>query len=176
MIFSGKPINLLLKKSFLLFGCQWLTKEKGMVTVKDLLRVKGDKVWSIKPGAGILDALELMTQKDIGALPVLDDSGLAGIISERDIVQMLSSARAFFPGDNVEQYMTRDVITTQPEASVEDCMTAMTNFHVRHLPVLDKGRLVGLISIGDVVKSVITERDEVINSLEGYIVGREPES
>jgi len=143
-----------------------------MLTVKDLIKVKGDQIWFIQPHAGILQALELMTQKDIGALPVIDETGLVGIISERDIVQMLSSAKEFFPEDTIERYMTHEVITTTLDATVEECMTAMTNFHVRHLPVVENDRLVGLISIGDVVKSVITERDNMINNLEDYIVGR----
>lgn len=143
-----------------------------MITVKHLIQNKGSQVWVISPNANVMQALELMTQKDIGALPVVDESSLVGIISERDIVQMLSNAKTFHPQDTIYQHMTRDVITTNLDASVEECMTMMTNYHIRHLPVIENGKMIGLISIGDVVKSIISDRDEMINNLEDYIVGR----
>lgn len=143
-----------------------------MITVKHLIQNKGNQVWVISPNANVMQALELMTQKDIGALPVVDESSLVGIISERDIVQMLSNAKTFHPQDTIHQHMTRDVITTNLDASVEECMTMTTNYHIRHLPVIENGKMIGLISIGDVVKSIISDRDEMINNLEDYIVGR----
>jgi len=143
-----------------------------MITVKNLIQMKGSQIWYIRPDANVLEALELMTQKDIGALPVLDQSDLVGIISERDIVQMLSNAKAFYPQDTIEKYMTRELIVTNLDTTVEECMTLMTNYHIRHLPVVEEGKLIGLISIGDVVKSIISDRDDMINNLEDYIVGR----
>jgi len=143
-----------------------------MITVKNLIQMKGSQLWYIRPDANVLEALELMTQKDIGALPVLDQSDLVGIISERDIVQMLSNAKAFYPQDTIEKYMTRELIVTNLDTTVEECMTLMTNYHIRHLPVVEEGKLIGLISIGDVVKSIISDRDDMINNLEDYIVGR----
>jgi len=143
-----------------------------MITVKNLIQMKDSQIWYIRPDANVLEALELMTQKDIGALPVLDQSDLVGIISERDIVQMLSNAKAFYPQDTIEKYMTRELIVTNLDTTVEECMTLMTNYHIRHLPVVEEGKLIGLISIGDVVKSIISDRDDMINNLEDYIVGR----
>jgi len=143
-----------------------------MITVKNLIQMKGSQIWYIRPDANVLEALELMTQKDIGALPVLDQSDLVGIISERDIVQMLSNAKAFYPQETIEKYMTRELIVTNLDTTVEECMTLMTNYHIRHLPVVEEGKLIGLISIGDVVKSIISDRDDMINNLEDYIVGR----
>ncbi len=143
-----------------------------MFTVKNLIQMKGSQIWFINPDATVLQALELMTQKDIGALPVMDETGLVGIISERDIVQMLSSAKAFYPQEKIDKYMTREVITTNLDMTVEHCMALMTNYHIRHLPVVEEGKLIGLISIGDVVKSAISDRDDMINNLEDYIVGR----
>ncbi len=143
-----------------------------MITVKNLIQMKGSQLWFIRPDANVLQALDLMTQKDIGALPVLDETKLVGIISERDIVQMLSDAKAFYPEETIEKYMTREVIVTNLDTTVEECMTLMTNYHIRHLPVVEEGKLIGLISIGDVVKSIISDRDDMINNLEDYIVGR----
>lgn len=143
-----------------------------MITVKNLIQMKDSQIWYIRPDANVLEALELMTQKDIGALPVLDQSDLVGIISERDIVQMLSNAKAFYPQETIEKYMTRELIVTNLDTTVEECMTLMTNYHIRHLPVVEEGKLIGLISIGDVVKSIISDRDDMINNLEDYIVGR----
>jgi CBS domain-containing protein len=143
-----------------------------MITVKNLIQMKGSQLWFIRPDANVLQALELMTQKDIGALPVLDETKLVGIISERDIVQMLSHAKTFYPEETIEKYMTREVIVTNLDTTVEECMTLMTNYHIRHLPVVEEGKLIGLISIGDVVKSIISDRDDMINNLEDYIVGR----
>lgn len=143
-----------------------------MITVKNLIQMKGSQLWFIRPDANVLQALDLMTQKDIGALPVLDETKLVGIISERDIVQMLSNAKAFYPEETIEKYMTREVIVTNMDTTVEECMTLMTNYHIRHLPVVEEGKLIGLISIGDVVKSIISDRDDMINNLEDYIVGR----
>jgi len=143
-----------------------------MITVKNLIQMKGSQLWYIRPDTNVLQALDLMTQKDIGALPVLDETKLVGIISERDIVQMLSDAKAFYPEETIEKYMTREVIVTNLDTTVEECMTLMTNYHIRHLPVVEEGKLIGLISIGDVVKSIISDRDDMINNLEDYIVGR----
>lgn len=142
-----------------------------MITVQNLMQMKGQQIWYTSPNAGILDALGLMTSKDIGALPVMDENGLVGIISERDIVRILAEEQDFTPENEVARYMTRTVITTTRESTVEDCMQLMTTHHIRHLPVVEDHLLVGIVSIGDVVKACITDRDETINHLENYIGG-----
>ncbi len=143
-----------------------------MITVRNLMNMKGHDVWSISPAATILDALALMSQKDIGALPVIENGNLVGIISERDIVRILAEEHTFHPQKPVSSYMTTDVITTSPESTSEDCMYLMTAHHIRHLPVMEAEKLTGLVSIGDVVKASITDRDEIINHLENYIGGQ----
>ncbi len=143
-----------------------------MITVRNLMQMKGQQIWQISPQASILDALNLMTQKDIGALPVVDSASLVGIISERDIVRILAEKHGFKAESEVARYMTHEVITTSTDSTVEDCMQLMTTHHIRHLPVMEEGKLIGLVSIGDVVKACITDRDETINHLENYIGGQ----
>lgn len=143
-----------------------------MITVRNLMSMKGQDIWFISPQATILQALALMSQKDIGALPVLDNDRLVGIISERDIVRILAEEHTFHPQKTVASYMTSEVITTSPESTSEDCMYLMTTHHIRHLPVIEDNKLTGLVSIGDVVKASITDRDEIINHLENYIGGQ----
>ncbi len=142
-----------------------------MITVRNLMQMKGQQIWQIASQASILDALNLMTEKDIGALPVVDSASLVGIISERDIVRILAEKHGFQAESEVARYMTREVITTSTDSTVEDCMQLMTTYHIRHLPVMEEGKLIGLVSIGDVVKACITDRDETINHLENYIGG-----
>jgi CBS domain-containing protein len=142
-----------------------------MVTVRDLLRTKGNNVWSVPPSTVVLDVLKMLADKDAGALLVLDRDRIAGIISERDIVRSMGKTGQCSFEATVDQYMTKDVITVSPVTSLEECMQIMTRKHIRHLPVLENGRLAGLISIGDVVKNLISSRDSTINSLENYITG-----
>lgn len=143
-----------------------------MITVRNLMQMKGQQIWQIEPKASILAALELMTRKNIGALPVVDQTGLVGIISERDIVRILAEEQNFISENEVARYMTPTVISTTKESTVEDCMQLMTTHHIRHLPVVEDKQLVGIVSIGDVVKACITDRDETINHLENYIGGQ----
>jgi CBS domain-containing protein len=143
-----------------------------MLKVKELLKHKGKKIWSIHPQATILNALQLMSNKDIGALPVIDEMGLVGIISERDFLHMTAKAKNFDLDAAISEYMTKKVITTTPDASLEECMQMMTENYIRHLPVIEDNQLIGLISIGDVVRSCVDSRDQKIDQLEGYIEGR----
>lgn len=143
-----------------------------MIKVKDLLRHKGTKIWSIHPKATVLNALQLMSNKDIGALPVIDEMGLVGIISERDFVHSTAEAKVCNLEISIDQFMTKKVITTTPDTSLEECMQIMTQNKIRHLPIMDNNQLVGLISIGDVVRACVDNRDQKINQLEDYIVGR----
>ena len=142
-----------------------------MLTVRDLLRVKGGTVYSISPETMTLDALRFMTKKNVGALMVLDEGLIAGIISERDFVHSIASGGQCQLDQPVSETMTTQVVTVRPEQTIEDCMQLMTLGRFRHLPVLETGRLVGLISIGDVVKAIIGEQSSMIHNLEDYIHG-----
>lgn len=141
-----------------------------MITVQSLLRVKGSDVWSVAPNATIRSALEVMAEKDIGALLVVEDKKVRGIFSERDYAREVLKKEVTLDTP-VSAVMTADVITITPEHTIEDCMQLMTKHRIRHLPVLDNGRLCGVISIGDVVKTTINDRENMIRSLEHYIEG-----
>ena len=143
-----------------------------MTTVRDLLRIKGNEVWSIAPDASVYEALTLMAEKDIGALLVLDGGQLAGILSERDYARKIVLKGKTSRETAVREIMTGKVMWTRPEQTIEECMALMTNKRIRHLPVLDEGRLIGVISIGDVVKSIISEQEFMIEQLENYITGK----
>jgi len=143
-----------------------------MNTVRHILEVKGRDVWTITPGATVLDALRLMADKDVGALLVTEGERLVGIISERDYARKVILAGKTSKDTLVEDIMTRKLFTVHPDQTVEECMTTMTDQHIRHLPVMESGKLVGLISIGDVVKWLIEDKVTTIKGLENYILGR----
>jgi CBS domain-containing protein len=142
-----------------------------METVRHLLEDKGDKVWSIRPSASVYDALERMAEKDVGALVVLEGDVLKGIFSERDYARKIVLHGKSAAETRVQDVMTPDVVCVSPEQRIEDCMALMTEKHIRHLPVLEDGKVVGVISIGDVVKEVIAEQEFTIEQLENYITG-----
>jgi len=140
-----------------------------MKTVKQLLSGKGSQVYSIFPDARVIEALQLMAQKDVGALVVLEDGRLVGILSERDyarkvILHSKSSANVL-----VREIMTAELVTVDPSRTVEECMTLVTQRRVRHLPVLENDQLIGIVSIGDLVKETIAEQEQTIKQLESYI-------
>jgi CBS domain-containing protein len=144
-----------------------------MKTVKELLRVKGYQVWSIGPDATVYEALTLMAEKDVGALLVLDNAGqLVGILSERDYARKIVLKGKTSRETPVREIMTEKVVWVRPDQTIEECMALMTNKHIRHLPVMEEGRLLGVISIGDVVKDIISEQEFVIAQLENYITGK----
>jgi len=146
-----------------------------MKTVKDLLLSKPTVIWSISPNAKVFDALKLMSEKKIGALMVMDDKNkVAGIITERDYARKVILLGKTSKETAVEEIMTpvEAMFYVKPENTIEDCMVLMTGKHVRHLPVCDKGEFAGLISIGDVVKSIVTEKDQLIEQLSDYIAGK----
>ena len=142
-----------------------------MIKVSTILHHKGEQVFTIGPDATILDALILMTKKNVGALVVQENDEICGIVSERDYVRKTANARSSDLISPVKEYMTRDVHTVNPEQTLEDCMVWMTKEHIRHLPVVVDGRLVGLISIGDVVKYMLEEKATTIDEMENYILG-----
>lgn len=142
-----------------------------MATVRDLLKTKGTQVWSVGPEASVLEALVLMSQKNVGALVVLDEGRLAGIISERDFARSIANLGRCLIENPVKEFMTKEVFTVNPDMSTDDCMSLMSNKKIRHLPVLVENKLVGLVSIGDIVKEVISTKESTIHSLENYIEG-----
>ena len=140
-----------------------------MKTVKEILQAKAQKLLSIAPDASVLDALRLMAEKEVGALVVLEGERLAGIFSERDYARKVILQGKSSKDTAVREIMTHKVVCVQPEQSIEDCMALMTDKRIRHLPVLEDQTVVGVISIGDVVKEVISEQRFVIEQLEHYI-------
>ena len=129
-----------------------------MLTVRELLGRKGYDIWSISPDASVYDAVQLLDEKDVGALMVVDeDMALCGLVSERDVARKIILQEQTTKHTPVEEIMTENVFYVTPDQNIEDCMVLMTDKHIRHLPVLDDNRLIGVISIGDVVKSVSGE-------------------
>ncbi len=142
-----------------------------MKNVAHVLRQKGDRVWSIGPDAMVYEALTLMAEKGIGALLVMDGERLVGLISERDYARKVILRGKSSLRTPVRDIMTSGVLCVHPEQSVEECMALMTQHRVRHLPVLAGGRVTGLVSIGDLVRSCLEEKDFMIQQLESYITG-----
>ena len=140
-----------------------------MKTLKQLLEAKGREVYSIAPDARVFDALKLMADKSIGALIVLEGSRIAGILSERDYARKVILHGKSSHELQVRDIMTSKVITVHPGQTVEDCMELMTERRIRHLPVTEGERLIGVLSIGDLVKEVIAEQQQTIRQLESYI-------
>ena len=140
-----------------------------MKSLKQLLSTKGNQVYSIHPDAKVVEALELMAQKDVGALIVLEGSRLVGILSERDYARKVRLRGKSSHDMPVREIMTSDVVTVDPSRTVEECMALVTERRVRHLPVCENDRLLGVISIGDLVKEVIAEQEQTIRQLESYI-------
>ena len=143
-----------------------------MAIVQDLLRTKGQNVWSITPDTTVLSALKMMADKDVGALLVLKKGKIAGIISERDFVREIAKTGTCLIDAPVENYMTKEVFTALADYSLDECMKIMTQKRIRHLPVVKDETVVGLISIGDVVRAMIASKESTINSLENFIEGR----
>jgi CBS domain-containing protein len=142
-----------------------------MKTVKDILRIKGRDVWSTTPDATVYQALQTMAEKNVGALVVLDADTVVGIMSERDYARKVILHGRSSREIRVREIMTSDVYYVRPDQNIEDCMELMTDKRVRHLPALENDQLVGVISIGDVVKALIAEHESTIRHLEDYITG-----
>ena len=143
-----------------------------MTTVRHILDAKGREAWSVSPGATVFDALNLMAEKNVGALMVLERGRLRGILSERDYARKVIIKGKSSRDTQVSEIMTPDPIVIGPDQSIEECMALMTAKHIRHLPVIEDSQLAGMISIGDVVKSIISDQELTIRQLENYITGR----
>ena len=142
-----------------------------MKTVAQLLRSKPHGVLSISPDMAVYSALQLMADKNVGALLVLDGDSLVGIFSERDYARKVILVGKSSKETLVREIMSSRVLYVRPQQTIEDCMALMTDKHVRHLPVLDEHRVIGVISIGDVVKGIISEQEFIIEQLQNYISG-----
>jgi CBS domain-containing protein len=140
-----------------------------MKSLKQLLGAKGSQVHFIQPDAKVIEALQLMAQKDIGALLVMDGGRVVGIMSERDYARKVILHGKSSQDIAVRDIMTSGVVTVDPSKTIEDCMSLMTQRRIRHLPVCEGDKLVGLVSIGDLVKEVIAEQEQTIRQLESYI-------
>ena len=140
-----------------------------MKTVKDILGVKGHDVWSIGPDASVYDAMQLMADREVGALMVMEGTKVIGVLSERDYARKVILHGRSSKNTQVKEIMTTHVMYARPEQNIEECMALMTEKRIRHLPVIDEGQLVGVISIGDLVKSIIDEQRFTIEQLERYI-------
>ena len=140
-----------------------------MTSVKQVLDSKGHDIWSIDPNSSVLNTIKLMADKKVGALLIMEDEKLVGIVSERDYARKVILKGRASDDTPVKDIMTREIIYATPENSVEDCMELMTEKHVRHLPVLDGDEVTGVLSIGDLVKSIIADQQFKIEQLENYI-------
>jgi CBS domain-containing protein len=142
-----------------------------MATVEKLLQVKGNKTWTITPQATVYAAVQLMSDKNVGALMVMEARKPVGIFTERDYARKLILKGKSSKTTTVRELMTVEVLYVEPRNSIEDCMQLMTNKRVRHLPVLTEGELIGIVTIGDVVKQLISDQESTIAQLEKYIQG-----
>lgn len=143
-------------------------------TIGSLLREKGHDIWALSPEASVYDAAQMMVDKRVGALLVMAGDKLIGMVSERDY-----ASRFILPGKHakdvrVSEIMTSPVFYVSPEHTVDDCMRIITDRRIRHLPVVESGKVVGLVSIGDLVKRIVREQGETILHLESYITGKYP--
>lgn len=143
-----------------------------MKTVEQILDEKGREIWTVGIEDSVYSALELMAEKNVGAVLVVDGEQPVGILSERDYARKVVLEKRVSRSTAVEEIMTPNPVGIRPGQTVEECMVLITARRIRHLPVIDEGKLVGMLSIGDVVKAMISEREFMIRQLENYIAGQ----
>ena len=142
-----------------------------MKTVRDILKVKGSEVCCVDPNATVFEALQLMAEKELGALVVMEGAQVVGLISEREYARKIVLLGRTSPTTRVKEIMISPVVYSHLDQPIEECMALMTEKRTRHLPVIEDGKLVGMISIGDLVKSIISEQKFIIEQLVRYISG-----
>lgn len=140
-----------------------------MMTVSELLEQKGGVVWTITPSASVFEALKVVAEKSVGALVVMEGADLVGIISERDYVRKVILEGRSSKDTSCRDIMTKEVCYVSPERTLDECMVLMTEKRIRHLPVLEDQKLVGIVSIGDCVKAIVSKQKFIIEQLESYI-------
>lgn len=140
-----------------------------MCTVKHLLHLKGNQVWTVPPSTSVFDALKLMADENIGAVIVVDGEEVVGIMTERDYARKVVLHARVSKETPVSEIMTSDVLYVRPEQRIEECMALMDAKRLRHLPVIEGGHLVGMVSMRDAVRQMVDERDFLIDQLEHYI-------
>ncbi len=140
-----------------------------MKTVEDILKEPGRKIWSVSPMSTAYEALEVMAEKDIGAVLVVENERLLGIFSERDYARKVILKGKASKDTLVSELMSRHVFYVKPENTLNECMALMTSKHIRHLPVFDNNRIMGMITIGDVVKAIVSEQEIAIKALEDFM-------
>jgi len=137
--------------------------------VKDILGTKGADIYSVRPGDSVFDALTMMSDKKVGALIVMEDGELKGVISERDYARKVFLMGRSSPQTSVSEIMSSRVVCATPRQKAEECMALMTEKRIRHLPILEHNQVIGVISIGDLVKAIISDQQFIIEQLEHYI-------
>jgi CBS domain-containing protein len=142
-----------------------------MKTANDILADKGHDIWSVQPSDTVFDSLRLMADKGIGSLLVMDDDKLVGIVTERDYARKVILEGKSSKNTPVSDVMTRRVLCVAPERTVDECMALMTDKRARHLPVVEHKQVIGVLSIGDLVKTMISEQQILIDQLQNYISG-----
>ena len=142
-----------------------------MKTVRDILKAKGSDVWLVEPDATVFDALQRMADKEVGALVVMQGEQIVGLLSERDYARKVILHGRASSTTLVKEIMTSPVVYIHLDQPIEECMSLMTEKRTRHLPVIENGKLVGLISIGDIVKSIIADQQFIIEQLVRYVSG-----
>lgn len=143
-----------------------------MQLVSQILAAKGNEVWSVSPDASVFDALELMADKSIGAVLVCENDELVGVMSERDYARKVILLGKASKNTPVRDIMSTRIFYVRPDQTIEDCMALMSNKRIRHLPVMKDDKMIGVLSIGDVVNAIISEKEYLIEQLENYIAGR----
>ncbi len=142
--------------------------------VEDILKTKGAQVWSIPPEATVFEAINLMAEKNVGALLVMEQGRLVGVVSERDYTRKVILQGRASKQTSVREIISAQVIYVDPQASVQECMRLMVSHRIRHLPVIQQGKVVGVVSIGDLVNWIISSQQSTIHQLHNYIAGQYP--
>lgn len=144
-----------------------------MSSIQDICQQKGPDIWSIGPEETVFDAIRVMDEKGIGALAVVHNEELVGIISERDYARKVVLKGRSSKQTKIKEIMTREVIFSRPDQGIKECMAVMTKHHIRHRPVMENGKLVSMISLGDVVKEIISDQEYQIEHLQHYVAWEE---